>query len=211
MTVQAGSYSELSIIQLARKIYVPEKHKSTAKEELDLNRYLASGFQKHSNFPGVVNLMSEIKNYRTLLKRMGIEDYQVLKAQRRPWRDSISLLHSILKTLGCLTFVFDYAIFPKALPGLLLNLPLALLLRYYSESERRKALKNSKVKVLGKDVVASYKMLASLIIMPISNVIFTFLFWYLIRNRTLYKRFGKKLIVMFFFMWPIYASCKNIV
>lgn len=98
-----------------------------------------------------------------------------------------------------------------------MNGPLALLLRYYSEVERRKvsnifikALKTSNVKVLGKDVVASNKIVASLIIMPISIILFTFLFSLAIKGRKFAANGkGRKLTLLFFFLWPIYVSCKK--
>lgn len=64
-----------------------------------------------------------------------------------------------------------------------MNGPLALILRTYSENERRKALAGSKVKVLGKDVVASFKVIASAIILPSSVVLYTILFYLSIRKR----------------------------
>jgi glycerol-3-phosphate O-acyltransferase/dihydroxyacetone phosphate acyltransferase len=70
-----------------------------------------------------------------------------------------------------------------------------------------KALANSKVKILGKDVVASFKILASIIILPTSIIIYTFLFYLYIRNKPYAKGIKAKLLsLLFLFFWPIYIS-----
>jgi hypothetical protein len=56
-----------------------------------MNRSLANAFTKYNHFPAVQQLISDIKNYRSLLKKLGIEDYQVLKADRRPMRDILQI------------------------------------------------------------------------------------------------------------------------
>jgi glycerol-3-phosphate O-acyltransferase/dihydroxyacetone phosphate acyltransferase len=76
---------------------------------------------------------------------------------------------------------------------------------YYSEIERRKAVAASKVKVLGKDVVASYKIIASAIVLPTSIIIYTILFYLGIRKRVGVK--AKFYSLLFLVLWPIYVSC----
>ena len=96
----------------------------------------------------------------------------------------------------------------QALPGILMNGPLALILRVYSERERRKAVAGSKVKVLGKDVVASYKVLASAIVVPTSILLYTVLFYFSIRKRHFARGLRSKVFTLLFLvLWPIYVSC----
>lgn len=52
-------------------------------------------------------------------------------------------------------------------PGLVLYTPLGIIMNYLAEKERIKCLKASNVKVLGNDVVTSYKMVIGFILMPI--------------------------------------------
>jgi hypothetical protein len=49
--------------------------------------------------------MADIKAYRQMLKRLGIEDYQVLRFQRMLGRDIVQLVYRIFATLGCLVLV----------------------------------------------------------------------------------------------------------
>lgn len=59
-----------------------------------------------------------------------------------------------------------------------MTIPITILLNFLAEKERKKALAGSKVKISGKDVVASYKVLASIIIVPLSILIYTILFYF---------------------------------
>lgn len=69
-----------------------------------------------------------------------------------------------------------------ALPGYIMTIPISLLLNTYTERERQKALANSKVKLSGKDVIASYKILASIMIVPAAIAIYTILFHYALKK-----------------------------
>ncbi|KAJ1628948.1 hypothetical protein T492DRAFT_874228, partial [Pavlovales sp. CCMP2436] len=70
-----------------------------------------------------------------------------------------------------------------AIPGCVLGFPLLVVTRYVSENERAKALKGSTVKVTGRDVVATYKVLISLIMTPVLHIVYTSLVWRLISQR----------------------------
>jgi len=48
---------------------------------------------------------------------------------------------------------------------------------FYKKIKLHKALAGSKVKIQGKDVVASYKILSAMVIVPISILIYTLLFY----------------------------------
>ncbi len=63
-----------------------------------------------------------------------------------------------------------------------MTVPLGFILRYLSEKERKKALASSKVKILGKDVVASYKIISAAAVVPIAIKIYTLTFWMLIKK-----------------------------
>ena len=88
------------------------------------------------------------------------------------------------------------------LPGLLLTGPVIFVLEHLSELERLKALKGSKVKISGKDVVASYKIMISSVIFPLTSLVFTvvlFLFLWFYEFQRVYQY-----TLMFFFVWPMY-------
>lgn len=130
------------------------------------------------------------------LKKLGIEDYQIRTFKKNMLLDLLKLS----KALGRSIFSFILAI-----PGLIMTIPLGLLVEILSERERLKALANSKVKILGKDVVASYKILSSFIIVPFAITIYTCMFLVGIRRFAFGKKHQFKLSLLFFFCWPIYV------
>mmetsp|Transcript_43096 Transcript_43096/g.31470 ORF Transcript_43096/g.31470 Transcript_43096/m.31470 type:complete len:129 (+) Transcript_43096:1174-1560(+) len=69
-----------------------------------------------------------------------------------------------------------------ALPGILMLFPLGLVLQYFAEKERRKALKTSSVKVKATDVMASVKMGICMLLYPIYAFLFTLLFYLFVAN-----------------------------
>ncbi len=56
---------------------------------------------------------------------------------------------------------------------MVLIFPLYLFSIYYTEIERKKSLAASTVKIYGRDVVASYKILSMIVIYPVYSIIFS--------------------------------------
>lgn len=65
-----------------------------------------------------------------------------------------------------------------ALPGMLMLIPLGLVIQYFAEKERRKALATSNVKILGVDVMASVKVGVSMALYPVYCFIFCLLTYF---------------------------------
>ena len=104
---------------------------------------------------------------------MNIRDYQV-KTIKLPWYHFlINFLNSFIRMIFCIIF---------ALPGMLMLVPLGLIVAYFAEKERRKALATSTVKVRAVDVMASVKVLASLVLYPIYCTIFSVIFYLYCQN-----------------------------
>jgi len=81
-----------------------------------------------------------------------------------------------------------------------------VLISYLGEKERKKALSNSKVKVFGKDVVASHKIICAIGMFPFYAFLFAFLYYYLIVEYVTQNSFYQFLLtISFFFLWPLYA------
>ena len=59
---------------------------------------------------------------------------------------------------------------------MIVNGPIGVYLNYMSEKERIKCQRESKVKILGKDVVASYKIMLAVVMLPVQFALITFLF-----------------------------------
>ncbi|KAI6030179.1 hypothetical protein EDC04DRAFT_2869019 [Pisolithus marmoratus] len=104
--------------------------------------------------PRVQELKADVLKYNRLLRDLGLRDHQVPQAKKATW-----------KTLGLLLYrlVLLLAWAVLALPGTILNGPVIVLVSVIS---RRKA-QASVVKVAGRDVLASWKILICLGVAPL--------------------------------------------
>jgi len=68
-------------------------------------------------------------------------------------------------------------------------------------------LAGSKVKISGKDVVASFKLMAALIIVPIAVFIYTLFFYIWLYYYDIVEPDNRlKTTLCFLFMWPLYIT-----
>lgn len=73
-----------------------------------------------------------------------------------------------------------------------------------------KALAGSKVKILGKDVVASYKIVCAIVMFPIYACLFTTIYYFLVKHYITKNGFFQILLTTSFgVLWPIYAYSKK--
>jgi glycerol-3-phosphate O-acyltransferase / dihydroxyacetone phosphate acyltransferase len=150
---------------------------------VELNKRFISGYLHFKDEPRVQQLRVNVMKYNRLVRDLGLRDHQVSQAKRAYW-----------KTLGLLlyrTFLLSaWSVF--ALPGVILNGPIFLAatiisrkkakgLPIYSDMSRipltsySEALAASTVKVAGKDVLATWKVLISLGAAPVLYSFYAFL------------------------------------
>lgn len=92
-----------------------------------------------------------------------------------------------------------------ALPGLLMLAPLASIVAFYAEKERKKALAASDVKVKGTDVIASIKVVSMLVLYPLYCFLFSTGFYKLCRRFfELDRTTSFALEILFAVLFPIY-------
>jgi glycerol-3-phosphate O-acyltransferase / dihydroxyacetone phosphate acyltransferase len=125
---------------------------------LEINKRFSKGYEKFIHEEKVKKLYDEIFKYRKDLTDIGIEDYQLKTFKKNFIQDFFAFLKYFI--LSSLTLAFS-------LPGIIVNTPIGLLIKYLSEKERIKAQKNSTVKLKANDVVASYRVLLTFKILPI--------------------------------------------
>lgn len=136
----------------------------------------------------MIKLKDEILRYNKKLIYAGLKDHQVERATRAGWR-SLGLLAyrcGLLAMWGGL-----------ALPGVILNSPVILLARIISRQKAKEALAASQVKLIGRDVMATWKVLVSLGITPVLYIIYAGVATYLAHR---YKLSTKHQVFM-----PVYV------
>lgn len=104
---------------------------------------------------------SEVEDYMSTLKRLGLKDHQVRQIGWWGVPDLVGRLLFLVVTM-CLA----------AIPQLMFSLPVMYIASRFAESEQRKALKASSTKLAARDVVMSYKIIYVLILVPFLYVIY---------------------------------------
>jgi glycerol-3-phosphate O-acyltransferase/dihydroxyacetone phosphate acyltransferase len=156
VTQQAPDRESLMLIQATRRLYKPLRMKLPLPVVIELNRRLLKGYTQFKNEPQLIELSRAILRYNRQLKAMGVKDHQVEwgNVRRRPWwLVFLTLLYRIgeLITLSIGT-----------LPSLALFWPVFVTARVISHRKQAKALANSVVKMDGRDVVGTWKILVAM-------------------------------------------------
>lgn len=122
------------------------------------------GYLKYKDEPRVIDLRQRVLKYNRELRDMGIADHQVERASNR----SIHSLVLILYRIGLLLWWGMLS-----LPGTILHAPVFILAKIISHQKAKEALAASTVKVQGRDVLATWKVLVSLAVTPLLYLIYS--------------------------------------
>ncbi|KDR81579.1 hypothetical protein GALMADRAFT_239612 [Galerina marginata CBS 339.88] len=158
VTVRAPDYDTLMLIQAVRRLYKTPGQHLTLGQVVELNRRLLEGYVNFKDEPRVQTLRKDVLKYNRLVRDLGLRDHQVPRAQKAGW-----------KTLGLLTYrailLLVWTIL--ALPGTILNSPILILASILSRIKAKQALAASVVKIAGRDVLATWKILIALGVTPV--------------------------------------------
>ena len=168
VTQQAPDYETLALVQATRRLYRPLRMKLPLPVVVEMNRKLMAGYTECKDEPRVVQLKQAVLDYNRKLRALGIKDHQVEwgNAQQKPaWLALLTLLYRCgqLLTLGLAT-----------LPSLALFWPIFLTTKMVSTRKQRAALANSVVKLKGRDVVSTWKILVAMGLAPTLYCWYTF-------------------------------------
>lgn len=136
---------------------------------VELNRRLVKGYTQHKNEPRIVNLKKSVNEYNKQLWLIGVRDHQVEYAKISIPKVVFTLIYRLGK-LGVLTI--------GTLPGLVLFAPVFICSKIISTKKSREALAASTVKLQGRDVMATWKLLVALAFAPILYATYTILLTY---------------------------------
>ncbi|KAF8136325.1 glycerol-3-phosphate O-acyltransferase, partial [Boletus edulis] len=149
VTIRAPDFDTLMLIQAVRRLYKTPGQHLTLGQVVELNRRFLEGYK----------LGSDVLKYNRLLRDLGLRDHQVVpRAKKASW-----------KTLGLLLYRFALLMVwsTLALPGVILNGPMFIVASVISKKKAKDALAASVVKVAGRDVLATWKILISLGVAPL--------------------------------------------
>ncbi|XHG01245.1 hypothetical protein AWENTII_004638 [Aspergillus wentii] len=175
VTVTSPDYETLMVIQAARRLYNTKGKKLPLPMVVELNRRLVKGYTHFKDDPRVVHLRKSIVGYNKQLRLLGIRDHQVDYATFTFIQVIATLIYRLVK-MALLTI--------GVLPGLLLFAPVFIATKSISIKKSREALAASTVKLQGRDVMATWKLLVALAFAPAVYAFYTAVFTYwTYRNR----------------------------
>ncbi|WFD44187.1 hypothetical protein MPSI1_002853 [Malassezia psittaci] len=184
VTVRAPDYETLMVVQAARRlIKLPGQH-LTLGETVEINRRFIIGYMENKDRPEILELRNAVLKYNDHLKQLGLRDHHVDRANRSRLRSSALLIYRLVLVLvwsGC------------ALPGTVLNAPIVLLAKIVSKRKAKQALAASQVKVYGRDVLATWKILVSLGVTPVLYAGYTALATWYVRRHTNFSALHKRM------------------
>ena len=142
---------------------------------VELNRRLVKGYTYYKSDPRIVTLEKSIKEYNKQLWLLGLRDYQVEYAKF----SVLKVVFTLIYRLGKLAVMSI-----GTLPGLVLFAPVFVASKIISIKKSREALAASTVKLEGRDVLATWKLLVALAFAPLLYAFYTTLLtWWTYRNR----------------------------
>ncbi|KAE8358401.1 hypothetical protein BDV27DRAFT_137763 [Aspergillus caelatus] len=167
VTVTSPDYETLMVIQAARRLYNTKGKKLPLPMVVELNRRLVKGYTHFKDDPRIVHLRKSIAEYNRELRLLGIRDHQVGYARFSFIKVIFTLISRLIK-LSLLTV--------GTLPGLLLFTPVFITTKVISKQKSQEALAASTVKLQGRDVMATWKLLVALAFAPALYAFYTVVF-----------------------------------
>lgn len=164
VTVQAPDYKTLQLFWALRRLYTPSTLTLTVQDKQRLVRGFAEGYAQFKDHPQVLSLVSEVTRYMAMLKELGLHDYQAQKNfvyQEHAKR-------TLLWRIGLIAFWICCGF-----PAVFINLPFYLVSRRISQRKAAEAAQSSTVKIAGRDVLASWKVLVGMGFVPLLHIFYT--------------------------------------
>lgn len=177
VTINCPDYETLMVVQAGQRLYKPNREHIPLSVTIEFTRRFVQGYiEFKEKDPRINELFEDVRQYNKKLLTMGISDHQVPKAHMRKRRVFLRLLQRI-----GLLLVLSAA----SLPGVILGCPILIFTKLYSKRKARIALAGSSVKIQGTDVIATWKILCSLVIVPTLFGIYAIVFTYYVRTTDL--------------------------
>jgi len=191
VTVQAPDHKTQELLFMMRRLYVADGVSLSLEDKVAITRGLASCFidRGDRDLPQVKELLRRVSAYNEKLKQFQIHDRRVSMGDTVEPIDALAILGV---RLGVLAF---YAV--ALVPGLLLASPLVLLAEGIARQKAKAAVAGSRVKLVGNDVLGTWKVLVGMLVIPILHAVYTALIYY----ATAYRH-----AVAYFFFMPFVSA-----
>ncbi|KAJ1994464.1 Glycerol-3-phosphate/dihydroxyacetone phosphate acyltransferase [Dimargaris cristalligena] len=163
VTINTPDYETLQLIQAGRRLYRPDGRRLSMGQVVELTRRFVKGYMIFKDHPEVEELRVRLAEYNQDLIYYGLRDHQVPRMTLTR-ADALVLLVWRLACLGIMATL--------ALPGVILNAPIFVAAKLISKRKAKEALAKSSVKIEGRDVLATWKILVCLVLFPALYIIY---------------------------------------
>eukprot|EP00919_Chromeraceae_sp_WS-2016_P006107 GHVR01014356.1.p1 GENE.GHVR01014356.1~~GHVR01014356.1.p1 ORF type:complete len:408 (-),score=65.03 GHVR01014356.1:177-1400(-) len=159
----AHDWDEHTLVKLCASLYIPDRVLLNSEKLFKLTQCFSTIFAKFRHTDEIKSLCKDLTRYQEALRRYPIKDNEVwrLKLTLRP---AVFMLFRSLVVL-CFSVCVCVPVFP--LWG-----PIWGVCFYAAHRHRVDTLKESKVKITGIDVIASYKILVAMVLTPTVNCVY---------------------------------------
>ncbi|VWU48190.1 glycerol-3-phosphate 1-O-acyltransferase [Hepatocystis sp. ex Piliocolobus tephrosceles] len=154
-------------IELCVSLYTPERMTISKNKIYNNLQLFCKMFWKFGNSKEIQSLCYELNCYEKLLNANKIKDDEVWMLKQSTSAATLKFIEHICSLIFCVIFGMTFSF---------LWLPLVAISIYLAENHRKTSLKNSTVKIQGGDVVASYKVLVLLVLLPTFNLMYGLFF-----------------------------------
>lgn len=163
VTVRAPDYDTLMMIQATRRLYTPSGPPLDLSQVVELNKRFLAGYMAFKDDPRVISLKTNVVKYNRRLRDLGVRDHQVTHLRKAGW-----------EALGLFLYRWNLLVLWTvfALPGVVLNSPIFITAKLISIKKSKEALAASSVKLAGRDVLATWKIMVSLGLTPVVYLIY---------------------------------------
>ncbi|RKO98912.1 hypothetical protein CXG81DRAFT_15285, partial [Caulochytrium protostelioides] len=165
LTVVAPDLDTLMVLQAARRLYTPINTRLSLATRCEITRRLMRGYIAHKGHHEVQTLEAAVKAYNSTLRYYGLRDHEV--SQHGHWSRWRALRRFLV---GTLRVVFSCVI---VFPGYCIASPVLQLAVLIAKRKQKEALVASSVKIRARDVVATWKIMAGMVLTPVFYLIYT--------------------------------------
>mmetsp|Transcript_2766 Transcript_2766/g.8350 ORF Transcript_2766/g.8350 Transcript_2766/m.8350 type:complete len:655 (-) Transcript_2766:53-2017(-) len=189
VTVQAPSSDMAETFWMIRRLYVPDGTRLTLEEKVALTRGFAASIERDGPAHAEVrDVLERVRHYHGMLKHYALHDRQVGRAGAD---DDVLDRIDAMAMLSFRSFLLViYAV--VMIPGILLASPLLMLSDVFSRYKARVAVAGSRVKLAGRDVLATWKVVCGIVFIPSLHAAYTAAVWRMWSHR--------EAVAYFFFM-----------
>ena len=160
VTINVPDEEFLDFVLTTKRLYTPSNLELTPEQNLVLTQRFAEGLQRPGilDRPDIAAIRRGVEEYARVCRKHGYNPFSATVVEARS-------LYGI-RIVPLFLWVLLIALV-AAIPGLILNVPVGLTARWLANRHAAKAVRESSVKVKGRDVISSYKLIVAFVALPV--------------------------------------------